>query len=179
MMPEVKITYKWFKDFNNGRTSMDYNEWSGWTSRSEPLIAQVKNVIHGNRWLTAQKLHKRLEYLLVHDTILTEDLGIYRVPVKFVSRFLTDGQKLQRFSIRGNLLQRTNDANLLKNVIIRNKMWVYSYDTDTKQQSSHWKSPTSPCPKKAWLVCLRVKAMLLFFDRGSEALSIRSWRSEN
>jgi hypothetical protein len=29
MMPEVKITYKWFKDFNNGRTSMDYNEWSG------------------------------------------------------------------------------------------------------------------------------------------------------
>jgi hypothetical protein len=43
-------TYEWFKRFKNGRTSMDDDELSGRpsTSRSKPLIAQVKNIIHGN-----------------------------------------------------------------------------------------------------------------------------------
>jgi hypothetical protein len=43
-------TYKWFKRSKNGRTSMDDDEQSGQplSSKSEPLIAQVKNIIHGN-----------------------------------------------------------------------------------------------------------------------------------
>jgi hypothetical protein len=43
-------------------------------------------------------------------------------------------------------------------------MWVYGYDIETKQQSSQWKSPVSPCPKKAWQVHSQVKAMLLVFS---------------
>jgi hypothetical protein len=40
-------TYEWFKHFKNGRTSMDDDERSGRpsTSRSRPLIAQVRNII--------------------------------------------------------------------------------------------------------------------------------------
>jgi hypothetical protein len=29
------------------------------------------------------------------------------------------------------------------------KRLEFSYDVETKQQSSHWKSPALPCPKKA------------------------------
>jgi hypothetical protein len=49
-----QMTYEWFKRFKNGRTSMDDHEQSGRpsTSRSKPLIAQVKNIIHGNCQLT-------------------------------------------------------------------------------------------------------------------------------
>jgi hypothetical protein len=49
------MTYEWFKNFKNGRTSMDDNERAGQpsTSKSKPLIAQVKNIISGNRGLTA------------------------------------------------------------------------------------------------------------------------------
>jgi hypothetical protein len=46
------------------------------------------------------------------------------------------------------------------NVITKHEMWVYGYDTETKQ-SSRWKSPQSPHPKKARLVCPQGKAVLL------------------
>jgi hypothetical protein len=40
------MTYEWFRHFKNWRTSVDDNEWSGCisTSRSEPVIAQVKTL---------------------------------------------------------------------------------------------------------------------------------------
>jgi hypothetical protein len=42
---------------------------------------------------------------------------------------------------------------------------VYGYDPETKQQSSQWKSPNSPRPKKARHVRSNVKPMLIvFFD---------------
>jgi hypothetical protein len=56
----------------------------------------------------------------------------------------------------------------LKNVITSDETWVYGYDIETKQQSSHWRSPASPRPKKAQQVHSQVKAMLLvFFDHQS------------
>jgi hypothetical protein len=79
-----------------------------------------------------------------------EDLGMHRVSAKSVPRLLTDDQKLQQFSICEYLLQKANDEeNLLKNVITGDETWVYGYDSETKQQSSHWKSPASLRPKKA------------------------------
>jgi hypothetical protein len=91
---------------------------------------------------------------------------MHQVSAKFVPRVLTSDQKLQWFSIYEHLLQRANDdENLLKNVITGDKTWVYGYDVETKQQSSHWKSPASPCPKRAQQVCSQVKEMpLVFFD---------------
>jgi hypothetical protein len=39
------MTYKWLRSYKNGRTSTD-EDWSGQTStsRSMPLVAQVKNI---------------------------------------------------------------------------------------------------------------------------------------
>jgi hypothetical protein len=74
--------------------------------------------------------------------VLTEDLGIHLVSAKFVLRLLTDDLQ--------NLLQRAKDnENLLKNVITSNRMWIYSCDFETEQQSSHGMSPALPCPKRA------------------------------
>jgi len=43
--------------------------------------------------------------------------------------------------------------------------WVYVYDPETKQQSSQWKSSTSPRPKKARQLKSNVKSMIItFFD---------------
>ena len=47
------------------------------------------------------------------------------------------------------LLDRLNtDENFLKNVITGNETWVYSYDVETKVQSSQWVGKSSPRPKK-------------------------------
>ena len=43
--------------------------------------------------------------------------------------------------------------------------WINGYDPETKQQSSQWKGPMSPRPKKGRQVRSKTKVMLLaFFD---------------
>jgi len=61
--------------------------------------------------------------------------------------------------------QARDDLNFISNIITGDETGVYVYDPDTKQQSSQWKSPNSPRPKKAHQVCSNVKCMLIiFFD---------------
>jgi len=58
-----------------------------------------------------------------------------------------------------------SDSNFLKTVITGDEPWVYGYDPETKAQSSQWKHPSSPRPKKARQVRSNVKVLLtLFFD---------------
>jgi len=55
---------------------------------------------------------------------------------------------------------------LLLNVITGDETWVYAYDLETKTQSSQWKSPGSPRPKKARQVRSNIKSTLIcFFDQ--------------
>jgi len=59
----------------------------------------------------------------------------------------------------------SNDKTFLSRVITGDKGWVYGYDPVTKRQSSQWKSPTSPRPKKARQVKSNLKSMIsTFFD---------------
>jgi hypothetical protein len=126
------MTYEWFRSFKNGRPS---------SSRSESLAARVKNVIHGNRRPTVREVAEEVGIPSGScHTILTEDLGMHWFSAKFMPKSLTDDQKLHRFSICKNLQRANDDENLLKNVITGDETWVCSYNVETKQQSSHWKS---------------------------------------
>ena len=50
------------------------------------------------------------------------------------------------------MLTTFNDVpDLLKKVITGDKLWVYSYDIETKAQSSLWKLPEEPRPVKILL----------------------------
>ena len=56
-----------------------------------------------------------------------------------------------------------DDPDLLKRVITGDKTWVYGYDVETKAQSSQWKRPEEPRPKKARQVQSNVKVLLTVF----------------
>ena len=59
-----------------------------------------------------------------------------------------------------------NDPTLLLNVITGDESNVYAYDLETKLQSSQWKSPGSPKPKKARMPKSKLKQILIcFFDQ--------------
>ncbi|KAJ4448840.1 hypothetical protein ANN_00231 [Periplaneta americana] len=66
----------------------------------------------------------------------------------------------------GDLLDTANtDPGFLNTVITGDESWVYGYDPGTKRQSSQWKHPESPRPKKARQVRSKIKVMLtVFFD---------------
>ncbi|KAJ4434289.1 hypothetical protein ANN_22841 [Periplaneta americana] len=66
----------------------------------------------------------------------------------------------------GDLLDTANtDPGFLNTVITGDESWVFGYDPGTKRQSSQWKHPESPRPKKARQVRSKIKVMLtVFFD---------------
>ena len=70
---------------------------------------------------------------------------------KMVPRPLTPEQNEIRMNISADILQNTeNDPNFLGNIITCDVPWFFQYDPDSKHQSMHWKSPSSPRQKKAW-----------------------------
>jgi len=90
---------------------------------------------------------------------------MHHVATKFVPRILTADQKQQRVNVCTEIRQLASDETFLSRVINGDESWVYSYDPETKQQSSQWKSPTSPRPKKATQVKSNLKSMIItFFD---------------
>ncbi|GFV81724.1 histone-lysine n-methyltransferase setmar-like protein [Trichonephila clavipes] len=48
-------------------------------------------------------------------------------------------------------------------IITGDETWVYGYDPETKQQSSQWKFPSEPRPKKARQSRSNIKSMLIVF----------------
>ena len=92
--------------------------------------------------------------------ILTQDLGIKHVMAKFVSWLLLPEQKKHRVAVANDLIQTaSNEPDFLKKVITRDALWVCACDPETKAQSSRWKSPGSPGPKKAQQSHSKIKTM--------------------
>jgi hypothetical protein len=57
------------------------------------------------------------------------------------------------------------EPHFMSRIITGDETLVYGYDPETKLQSSHWWSPSSPRPKRGRQVRSNVKTMLIvFFD---------------
>ena len=98
--------------------------------------------------------------------ILNKILGRTRVCAKFIPKLLTTEQKDLRSEIaQDNLEMVSEDENVRKKIIIGDVSCVYGYDPEIKQQSSQWKRPGEPRPKKARQSRSHVKSMrIIFFD---------------
>ena len=159
--------FDWFRRFKEGRTSVESDPRSGRpsTSRNEEMIAKVRKIFRNNRRLTVREIADDCGISLGScNAILTDDLRMKRVCAKFVPRLLTDEQREQLQTIARDLFECScEDVQFRKNIVTGDDSWVYGYDPETKQQSSQWKGPTSPRPKKGRLVRNKTKVMLLTF----------------
>jgi hypothetical protein len=82
-----------------------------------------------------------------------------------VPTLLSNDQKALCISVRRELKkQAREDPSFISNILTGDETWMYGYDPETKQQSSQWKSPNSPQPKKARQVRSNVKSMLIVFS---------------
>ncbi|KAJ4445144.1 hypothetical protein ANN_06945 [Periplaneta americana] len=114
----------------------------------------------------SRKMTERIEqrYCIKFCQKLGENMN--RVAAKFVPKLLSPEQKDLRRDVAQDLLDTANtDPGFLNTVITGDESWVYGYDPETKRQSSQWKHPESPRPKKARQVRSKIKVMLtVFFD---------------
>jgi len=140
--------FDWFRRFKEVRPSVESNPHSGRpsTSRNEEMIAKVGTLVCNNRRLTVREIADGCGISVDScNAILTDDLHMKHVCMKFVPCLLTDDQREQRQTIAHDLFERSyEDMQFLKNIVTGDESWVYGYDLETKQQSSQWKGPTSP-----------------------------------
>ena len=84
--------------------------------------------------------------------------------MKFVPCLLTNDQCEQCQKIAGDLFEHScEDMQFLKNIVTGDESWVYGHDPETKLQSSQWKGPSPPQPKKEHQVQSKTKVVLLVF----------------
>ncbi|UYV62125.1 hypothetical protein LAZ67_1007912 [Cordylochernes scorpioides] len=129
--------YRWYKMFSEGREDVNDEERAGRpsTSTTDEKINEAEKMILANRRITVREV--------------AEDLNISIGSC--YSIFINDlGMRRVAAKFR---------------VITGDEAWVYGYDVETKAQSSQWKLPHEPRPKKARQVRSNVKVLLtVFFD---------------
>ncbi|UYV77682.1 hypothetical protein LAZ67_15001917 [Cordylochernes scorpioides] len=161
--------YRWYKMFSEGREDVNDEERTGRlsTSTTDEKINEVEKMILANRRITVREVAEDLNISIGScHSIFINDLGMRRVAAKFVPKLLNCDQKKHRMKIANEMLDSVrDDSNLLQRVITGDEAWVYGYDVETKAQSSQWKLPHEPRPKKARQVRSNVKVLLtVFFD---------------
>ncbi|UYV70165.1 hypothetical protein LAZ67_7002045 [Cordylochernes scorpioides] len=136
-----------------GREDVNDEERAGRpsTSTTEEKINEVEKMILANGRITVREVAEDLNISIGScHSIFINDLGMRRVAAKFVPKLLNCDQKQHRMNIANEMLDSVrDDPNLLQRVITGVEAWVYGYDVETKAQSSQWKLPHEPRPKKA------------------------------
>ncbi|XP_044753368.1 protein GVQW3-like isoform X1 [Coccinella septempunctata] len=144
--------YDWYKSFKDGREVVEDLPRSGRpsTSTTDDNIIQIKKLVLENRHSSVRELARELsiDKMTVHN-ILTNVLCMKRVAAKLVPKELNFLQKEHRKQVSEDMVSRAaSDPNFMKRIITGDETWVYEYDTLTAQQSTEWRLPNEPNPKK-------------------------------
>jgi hypothetical protein len=112
-------------------------------------VEKIWELIHEDRRWTIYELADTVGIIYgVRQEILRENLNMRRIAAKFVPRLLTNDQKQWCINVCHELRQKANeDPTFISRIIMGDESWIYSYDPETKWQSSQWKSPQSPRAK--------------------------------
>ena len=84
------------------------------------------------------------------------------------SKLLNKDQKQALVSAAQGFLQRfhSEGQQFLDRIVTVNKTWVSTFDPETKQGSSMWKTPSLPSPQKARVCRSQKKQMfIVFYDK--------------
>ena len=93
---DVKNVRLWVRQFKEGRTSCENKQKEPWprTSRSEDMIARVEQMVMEDRRLTVKQIAVNAGISVGSvDTILHDNLKIWKVSARWVPRMLTDENK--------------------------------------------------------------------------------------
>ena len=78
-------------------------------------------------------------------TIIREEIKMRKICAKFVSRLRREDQKERRCHDSRVMVELINsDPAVLDALMTCDESWIYSYDPETKRQSSQWKHAGSP-----------------------------------
>lgn len=113
---------------------------------------KVRDVIVGDQWLTVRELAEKcwISKTTLHD-ILSKYSNMNRVCAHRVLRLLTSENLERRVELSRQFIKKINRDILFwtgLSKLMKSWFYMYYYESETKQQSRHWKNLNSPPPKK-------------------------------
>ncbi|XP_045174473.1 histone-lysine N-methyltransferase SETMAR-like [Mercenaria mercenaria] len=161
------VVYKWHKRFENGRKSIEDDRREGMPSIVVPSVQEkVRGIIREDRRKTLRQIASELDISpsTAHG-ILTKELGMSKFSAGWVPKLLTDKEKQTRARSSAAFLERyaAGGDEFLDRIVTTDEIWLHHYNPETKAQSSVWKTPRTPPPKKARVQRSCGKEMFIFF----------------
>lgn len=161
--------YEWYNTFKDDPTRQPTDlPRTGRPSVLSGNALEIEALLRSDRRLTVRDI--ALKTGLVSSSIhriIRQELGMVKVCARWVPRVLSSQQKLQRVADSTAFLKqyRERGERFLDSIITADETWVSLYDPETKQDSSVWKTPSSPSPTKAMVKPSAKKMMfIVFFD---------------
>lgn len=141
--PSKTTIYRWFSEFKFGRSSLS-DEFRGGrpsTSVVAKNIDAVRQMIEMDRHVTYREIASTLGIDMKQiSTILHDHLAVKKLCARWIPHNLTEAQKATRVKWSKEMLKKFNRgaSNLVYNIVTGDETWIYSYEPETKQQSSVW-----------------------------------------
>ncbi|KAG5325413.1 SETMR methyltransferase, partial [Acromyrmex heyeri] len=150
---DTRYSYKWMgrsgpiiwparDEFREGRPS---------TSVVATNVDAVREMIERDRHMTYREIQASLgiDMKAIH-TILHNHLSVWKLCSRWMPHNLTEVQKQVRVKWKKEMLKKFNRgrSNLIYNIVTGDETWIYSYEPESKQQSTVWVFQNEPKPTK-------------------------------
>lgn len=160
--------YKWYNRFSDGVDLPKDVKRDGRpaTSKNDKIICRAKSILDSDRRIRVRDLANKLDISTGSAySIVTDKLNMRRVAARWVPRLLSSEHKEKRMAAATQFLQnfRKKGMRYLNKIVTVDETWVSTFDPETKQMSSVWKTPASPSPQKARVVRSAKKQMFIVF----------------
>ena len=161
--------HKWYSRYENGYESVMDEQLSGRpTSITSQKVQEIKELLDKDRRIPVREVSQRVDCSVgtVH-TIIHDNLNMRRLCARWIPKILSACQKTQRVESCRRFVQRfeREGEDFLSRIVTADETWISLYEPESKEQSTMWKTPGSPSPKKFKVSRSTKKQMfIMFFD---------------
>jgi histone-lysine N-methyltransferase SETMAR len=152
-VPSAETVRRWYHEFKHGQESFEDEPRSGRppTAVTPENVQRVADMIKEHRNISYGEIEAALGIgSAAVNSILHEHLGVRKLASRWIPHLLSVQQKQDRVDWCKFMLKRFDQcrSKSVAEIITGDESWIYSYDPETKQQSTVWVFEDEPSPTK-------------------------------
>ncbi|KAG5335789.1 SETMR methyltransferase, partial [Acromyrmex heyeri] len=139
--PSNRTVYNWFAEFQRGRTFLcnEFRKGRPFMSGVATNVDAVREMIERDRHMIYREIQASLgiDMKAIH-TILHDHLSVRKLCSRWIPHNLIEAQKQAPVKWSKEMLKKFNRDRSTLNIVTGDETWIYSYEPESKQQSTVW-----------------------------------------